>query len=215
MQRAALSVAMAFVLALSTRPWRRRATVPDLWTRSSRASVKQVTDSSANTSASSRISCPAPTRSLLVTCPSALSLNLPMPIFRNIPPFSGHAVAAVAANAVIESLGPDGLGRHVASLIKMMVWTAPPKRHRVPRRGRWSATNGETVHERTYQNWRRFGQDPFSASCGWARRRRRRERQIEPVEDTSVFCPDRAVSGRHGGMRLGTQLGARTCSDGT
>jgi hypothetical protein len=35
----------------------------------------------------------------------------------------------------------------VASLLAMMMWTAPPKRHQVPRRGRWRATNGETVHE--------------------------------------------------------------------
>ena len=32
----------------------------------------------------------------------------------------------------------------------MMVWTAPPKRHQVPRRGRRSATNGETVRENLY-----------------------------------------------------------------
>jgi len=25
----------------------------------------------------------------------------------------------------------------------MMVWTAPPKRHQVPKRGRWSATKRE------------------------------------------------------------------------
>jgi hypothetical protein len=30
---------------------------------------------------------------------------------------------------------------------EMMMWTAPPKRHQVPRRGRWRATNGETVHK--------------------------------------------------------------------
>ena len=33
------------------------------------------------------------------------------------------------------------------ALLAMMMWTAPPERHQVPRRGRRSATQGEAVHE--------------------------------------------------------------------
>ena len=34
----------------------------------------------------------------------------------------------------------------------MMLWTAPPERHQVPKRGRRSATKREAVHEEVYQN---------------------------------------------------------------
>jgi hypothetical protein len=74
--------------------------------------------------------------------------------------------------------------------------------------GRFSATNEEAVHEQVYPNWCGFRQEPLSGSCARGRGERRGEAQIEPVEDASIFHPERAAPGRHGGLRLSALLGA-------
>jgi hypothetical protein len=47
----------------------------------------------------------------------------------------------------------------------MMMWTASPRRHLVPKCGRRRATERETVHERVYTHRAGFGQKLFPGSC--------------------------------------------------
>jgi transposase-like protein len=56
-----------------------------------------------------------------------------------------HIVPLVRANVARESL-------------LMMMWTASPERHQVPRRDRWQVADREAVHEKLYQDWDRPGE---------------------------------------------------------
>jgi hypothetical protein len=47
----------------------------------------------------------------------------------------------------------------------MMMWTASPERHQVPRRDRWQVADREAVHEKLYQDWDRPGEELFPGAC--------------------------------------------------
>ena len=64
---------------------------------------------------------------------------------------------------------PAGLGQRLADAVDVagangaveeavvMMWTASPERHQVPRRDRWQVADREAVHENLYQDWDRPG----------------------------------------------------------
>ncbi|MHB0773139.1 hypothetical protein, partial [Bradyrhizobium sp. 5.13L] len=64
---------------------------------------------------------------------------------------STPVIARNSCDEAIQTVSTAGFLDCFASLA-MMLWTAPPERHQVPKRGRRSATKREAVHGEVYQS---------------------------------------------------------------